>query len=206
MWAKTRGSQHCGPDTEKKVAVLNYVTCALLSRKATEYYTGTDMFLPRPWLWARRQDDKSGRSRAGLYPFSVSQERPPPPPKHCCAKRPFILTGPVTPGGQQKQISPMSHSKSSLAEWCLVPFWKQCSSLSCSLPGVKYDRNEVLLIVIEKDSYCLWPVLGSRKAKFVSQKTAGASKLSPRLTKLWVTSAPPAILSVLFGGNWYYNY
>lgn len=78
----------------------------------------------------------------------------------------------------------MSHSKSSLAEGCLVPFWKECSSLSCSLPRVKYDRNEVLLMVIEKDSYCLWPVLGSRKAKFVSQKAAGASKLSPRLTKL----------------------
>ena len=69
------------------------------------------------------------------------------------------------------------------------------------MPGVKYDRNEVLLIVIEKDSYCLWPVLGSRKAKFVSQGTAGASKLSLRLTKLCVTSAPPAILSALFGGN-----
>ena len=52
------------------------------------------------------------------------------------------------------------------------------------MPRVKYDRNEVLLIVIEKDSYCLWPVLGSRKAKVVSQKTAGAGKLSPRLTKL----------------------
>lgn len=69
------------------------------------------------------------------------------------------------------------------------------------MPRVKYDRNEVLLIVIEKDSYCLWSVLGSRKAKFVGQKSAGDSKLSPRLTKLLVTSAPPAILSALFGGN-----
>lgn len=152
-----------------------------------------------------RMTSQEGPGLACTPSLSLRKDHP-PPPKHCCAKRPFILTGPVTPGGQQKQISPMSHSKSSLAEWRLVPFWKQCSSLSCSLPGVKYDRNEVLLIVIEKDSYCLWPVLGSRKAKFVSQKTAGASKLSPRLTKLWVTSAPPAILSVLFGGNWYYNY
>lgn len=56
--------------------------------------------------------------------------------------------------------------------------------LSCSLPGVKYDRNEVLLIVIEKDSYCLWLVLVIREAKFVGQKAAGDSKLSLRLTKL----------------------
>lgn len=67
---------------------------------------------------------------------------------------------------------------------CLVTFCRQCSLLSCSLPGVKYDRNEVLLIVIEKDSYCLWLVLVIREAKFVGQKAAGDSKLSLRLTKL----------------------
>lgn len=189
---------------EEKVAVLNYVTYALLSRKATKYGTWTDRICHRAWLRARGQDDKPVRPRAGLHPLSVSQQRS--SHQYCCAKGQFILTGWVAPGAQQKQISSTSHSKSSLAEWCLVPFWKECSSLSCSLPRVKYDRNEVLLIVIEKDSYCLWPVLGSRKAKFVSQKTAGASKLSPRLTKLWVTSAPPAVLSVLFGENWYYNY
>lgn len=89
---------------------------------------------------------------------------------------------------------------------CLVTFCGECSLLGCSLPGVKYDRNEVLLIVIEKDSYCLWPVLVIREAKFVGQKAAGDSKLSLRLTKLWVTSATSAILSDLFGENWYYNY
>lgn len=67
---------------------------------------------------------------------------------------------------------------------CLVTFCRECSLLGCSLPGVKYDRNEVLLIVIEKDSYCLWPVLVIREAKFVGQKAAGDSKLSLRLTKL----------------------
>lgn len=89
---------------------------------------------------------------------------------------------------------------------CLVTFCRKCSLLGCSLPRVKYDRNEVLLIVIEKDSYCLWLVLVIRKAKFVGQKAAGDSKLSLRLTKLLVTSATSAILSDLFGENWYYNY
>lgn len=189
---------------KEKVAVLNDVIHALLSRKVTKYSSWTERILQRPWLRTKGRMTSQDGPALAFTPFSVSQERP--SHKHCSTKRQFILTGWVAPGGQQKQISSMSHSKSSLAEWCLVPFWKECSSLSCSLPGVKYDRNEVLLIVIEKDSYCLWPGLGSRKAKFVSQKTAGASKLSLRLTKLWVTSAPPAILSVLFGGNWYYNY
>lgn len=67
---------------------------------------------------------------------------------------------------------------------CLVPFCRERSSLGCSLPGVKYDRTEVLLIVIEKDSYCLWPVLVIREATSVGQKAAGDSKLSLRLTKL----------------------
>lgn len=89
---------------------------------------------------------------------------------------------------------------------CLVTFCRECSLLGCSLPGVKYDRNEVFLIVIEKDSYCLWLVLVISKAKFVGQKAAGDSKLSLRLTKLWVTSATSAILSDVFGENWYYNY
>lgn len=88
----------------------------------------------------------------------------------------------------------------------LVTFCRECSLLGCSLPGVKYDRNEVLLIVIEKDSYCLWPALVISKAKFVGQKAAGDSKLSLRLAKLWVTSATNAFLSDLFGENWYYNY
>lgn len=107
-----------------------------------------------------------------------------PPLSTAVQKRTIHFNGLSSSRGTTKQISSLSHSKSSLAEWCLGPFWKECSLLNCSLPRVKYDRNEVLLIVIEKDSYCLWPMLGSRKAKFVSQKTAGASKLSLRLTKL----------------------
>lgn len=102
-------------------------------------------------------------------------------------------------GDSKSNPAPCPFSKSFLAEGCLLPFWKECSELSCSLPRVKYDRNEVLLIVIEKSSYCLWPVLGRWKAKFVSQKAAGTSKLAPRLTKLWVTSAPRAVLSGCLG-------
>ena len=159
---------------------------------------------PQNLAQARMQDDQQWVQSQPLV-LSLLAGKGPPLSTAVRKDHSFWWTGELR-GGQQKHISSTSHSKSSLTERCLVPFWKECSSPSCSLPGVKYDRNEVLLIVTEKDSYCLWPVLGSRKAKFVSQGTAGASKLSPRLTNLCVTSAPPAILSALFGGNWYYNY
>lgn len=44
------------------------------------------------------------------------------------------------------------------------------SSLSCSLPRVIYDRHEVSLAVIEKGSYCLWPMVGVERPNLLTRK------------------------------------
>lgn len=81
-----------------------------------------------------------------------------------------------------------SHSKSAALE-CLLAFWKECSSLGCSLLWSSMMEIKVLLMVIEKDSHCCWPVLVLDGPTLVEQRATGDSKLSLRLPKLWVTSS-----------------
>lgn len=46
----------------------------------------------------------------------------------------------------------------------------ECSSLSCSLPRVIYDRHEASLAVIEKGPYCLWPMVGVERPNLLPRK------------------------------------